>query len=406
MRPHLIVAALCAVTYSEPRAADRTAPLQWQEVVSGLDRNPRFREAALRASAARAGVDAVGQIPNPRLEVTAGEGRTADGSLRKTEWALGITVPLEWLGTRDARTDAARAAASEAEEEGALVRQELLLRLRRLFVLVAHDDRLVDSLAASSRQADDLARLVRLRVERGEARPPELPRVEVEAERARLALGQAQARAMVHRDQLSVWIGRPVDQVAVDLAQVPDPPTLADVRERVALDQPRVRAARDRIASAAAEVRAERSQRIPAMSLSGYALSEVDRSAVGGGLGVEFPVWNWNSGKIAQAEAIQAAEENRLLVATYEARASLVESWAMCTQGRLASRRLREEVVPRAEVAASKMERSYQLGESPLFETLDSRRSLLEVRRELLAAELDQQLECGTLTILAGGDLR
>jgi cobalt-zinc-cadmium efflux system outer membrane protein len=291
-------------------------------------------------------------------------------------------------------------------EEGALVRQELLLRLRRLFVLVAHDDRLVDSLSASSRQADDLARLVRLRVERGEARPPELPRVEVEAERARLALGQAQARAMVHRDQLSVWIGRPVDQVGIDLAQVPDPPTLADVRERVALDQPRVRAARDRIASAAAEVRAERSQRIPAMSLSGYALSEVDRSAVGGGLGVEFPVWNWNSGKIAQAEAIQAAEESRLLVATYDARASLVESWAMCTQGRLASRRLREEVVPRAEVAASKMERSYQLGESPLFETLDSRRSLLEVRRELLAAELDQQLECGTLTILAGGDLR
>jgi len=406
VRPHLIVAALCAVTYSEPRAADRTAPLQWQEVVSGLDRNPRFREAALRASAARAGVDAVGQIPNPRLEVTAGEGRTADGSLRKTEWALGITVPLEWLGTRDARTDAARAAASEAEEEGALVRQELLLRLRRLFVLVAHDDRLVDSLAASSRQADDLARLVRLRVERGEARPPELPRVEVEAERARLALGQAQARAMVHRDQLSVWIGRPVDQVAIDLAQVPDPPTLAEVRERVALDQPRVRSTRDRIASAAAEVRAERSQRIPAMSLSGYALSEVDRSAVGGGLGVEFPVWNWNSGKIAQAEAIQAAEESRLLVATYEARASLVESWAMCTQGRLASRRLREEVVPRAEVAAFKMERSYQLGESPLFETLDSRRSLLEVRRELLAAELDQQLECGTLTILAGGDLR
>jgi cobalt-zinc-cadmium efflux system outer membrane protein len=374
--------------------------------VSGLDSNPRFREAALRASAARAGVDAVGQIPNPRLEVTAGEGRTADGSLRKTEWALGITVPLEWLGTRDARTDSARAAASEAEEEGALVRQELLLRLRRLFVLVAHDDRLVDSLSASSRQADDLARLVRLRVERGEARPPELPRVEVEAERARLALGQAQARAMVHRDQLSVWIGRPVDQVAIDLAQVPDPPTLADVRERVALDQPRVRAARDRIASAAAEVRAERSQRIPAMSLSGYALSEVDRSAVGGGLGVEFPVWNWNSGKIAQAEAIQAAEESRLLVATYDARASLVESWAMCTQGRLASRRLREEVVPRAEVAASKMERSYQLGESPLFETLDSRRTSSSERRELLAAELDQQLECGTLTILAGGDLR
>jgi outer membrane protein TolC len=197
-----------------------------------------------------------------------------------------------------------------------------------------------------------------------------------------------------------------VQHVAVDMAQAPEPPALADVQDRAASDQPRVRAARERLAAAAAEVRAERNQRIPAVSVSGYALGEVDRSAVGGGLGLEFPVWNWNSGKIAQTEATQAAEEARLLVATYEARAALVESWAMCTQGRLASRRLREEVVPRAETAAAKMERSYQLGESPLFETLDSRRALLEVRRELLAAELEQQLECSTLTILTGGDLR
>jgi cobalt-zinc-cadmium efflux system outer membrane protein len=403
---HLIAAALCAAIVIQAHAAEGAAPLRWQEVVAELDRNPRFREAALRASAARAGVDAVGQVPNPRLEVTAGEGWTADGSLRKTEWALGITVPLDWLGTRGARTEAARAVASEAEEESVLVRQEVLLRLRRLFVLIAHDARLVDSLAASSRQADDLARLVRLRVERGEARPPELPRVEVEAERARLALGQAQARGMVHRDQASVWLGRSVEHVSIDMTQPPEPPPLADVREAMPSNQPRVRAARSRVAAAAAEARAERHQRIPAISLTGYALSEVDRNAVGGGLGIEFPVWNWNSGKIAQAEGIHAAEESRLLVATNEARSVLVESWAMCSYGRTASRRLREEIVPRAEVAAAKIERSYQLGESPLFDALDSRRALLEVRRELLAAELEQQLECSTLAILAGGDLQ
>jgi cobalt-zinc-cadmium efflux system outer membrane protein len=196
-----------------------------------------------------------------------------------------------------------------------------------------------------------------------------------------------------------------VERVAIDMARAPEPPALSDVQERVASDQPRVRAARDRVAAASAEVRAERNERIPAVSLSGYALSEVDRNAVGGGLGVEFPVWNWNSGRIAQSEASQAAEEARLLVATREARAALVESWAMCTQGRLASTRLREEVVPRAETAAAKMERSYQLGESPLLETLDARRALLEVRRELLSAELEQQLECSTLAILTGGEL-
>ena len=141
------------------------------------------------------------------------------------------------------------------------------------------------------------------------------------------------------------------------------------------------------------------------MSVSAYALSEVDRSAAGGGLELEVPVWNWNSGRIAQSEAHKGAEESRLEVATREARIALVESWAACSQGRLASERLRGEVVPRAEVAASKMERSYQLGESPLVEALDSRRALLEVRRELLAAELEQQLECSALAILTGGEL-
>ena len=406
MRTHLVVAALCAAVGSQARAGEQAAPLRWPEVVSELDRNPRFREASLRATAARAGVEAAGQVPNPRLEVTAGEGWTADGSLRRTEWAIGITVPLEWMGTRGPRVDAARAAASEAEQESALARQEVLLRLRRLFVLVAHDGRLVESLAASSLQAMDLERLVRLRVERGEARPPELPRVEVEAARAGLALEQARMRAMVHRDQLSLWLGRPVEHVEIDMAQAPEPPSLAEVRETMPSSQPRVRAARDRVAAASAEARAERSQRIPAVSLGGYALGEVDRKAVGGALGVEFPVWNWNAGGIDRAEAVQAAEESRLLVARNEAQAALVESWGACTQGRIASRRLREEIVPRAEIAAAKIERSYQLGESPLVEALDARRALLEVRRELLAAELERQLECSTLTILAGGDLR
>ena len=406
MRTHLVVAAICAAIGTQAAAAEQAAPLRWPEVVAELHRNPRLRESAQRASAARAGVDAAGQVPNPRLEVTAGEGWTADGSLRRTEWALGITVPLEWLGTRGPRVDAARAAASQAEQESVLVRQELLLRLRRLFVLLAHDGRLVESLAASSRQAEDLERLVRLRVERGEARPPELPRVEVEAARAGLALEQARMRAMVHRDQLSLWLGRPVEQVEIDMARAPEPPPLAEVRGTMPSNQPGVRAARDRIAAAAGEARAERSQRIPAVNLGGYALSEVDRNAIGGALGVEFPVWNWNAGGIDRAEAVQAAEESRLLVARNEAHAALVESWGACTQGRLASRRLREEIVPRAEIAAARIERSYQLGESPLVEALDARRSLLEVRRELLAAELEQQLECSTLTILAGGDLR
>ncbi|MGA8892308.1 MAG: TolC family protein, partial [Anaeromyxobacteraceae bacterium] len=247
---------------------------------------------------------------------------------------------------------------------------------------------------------------VQRRVESGEARPPELPRVEVELERARLALSLAEARLAVRRDQLGMWIGRPVPGVALDLTRAPAVPTLAEVKERVAADQPRVRAALARVEAARSELHAERNQRIPSVSVGAYALSEVDRRAAGGALGLEVPIWNWNAGGVSRATAAEAAEEGRLEAMRIESSSLLVEAWSTCTQMRDMASRLRAEVVPRAELASTKMERAFQLGEASLLEVLDARRTLLETRREALTAELTQQLECGTLAILAGGDLR
>ncbi len=406
MNVQVIVAALCAAVAGPAPAGGARDALTWQEVLERLDGNPVLREARARSEAARAAVDATGQVPNPRWEVTAGAGETVDGSLRRAEWSVGLTVPLEWAATRGPRVDAARAEARAADEEARGARQDALLRLRRVFVEAAHDARLVASLADSSRQADDLARLVRRRVESGEARPPELPRVEVEAERARLALSLAEARQAVRRDQLALWLGRPVAAVVLDLSVAPETPTLAEVKDRVAPEQPRVRAALARAASAAESVRAERNQRIPSVSVGAYALSEVDRRAAGGALGLEMPIWNWNEGGVARATATEAAESSHLDLVRIEATSQLLETWVACTQMRTTAGRLRGEVIPRAELAAAKVERAFQLGEASLLEVLDARRSLLETRRETLAAELAQQLECGTLAILAGGDLR
>jgi cobalt-zinc-cadmium efflux system outer membrane protein len=137
-----------------------------------------------------------------------------------------------------------------------------------------------------------------------------------------------------------------------------------------------------------------------------YALSEVDRRAAGGALGLEVPIWNWNPGGVARATAAEVAEESRLEATRIESSSLLVEAWSTCTQMRDTASRLRGEVVPRAELASARMERAFQLGEASLLEVLDARRTLLETRREALGAEFTQQIECGTLAILAGGDLR
>ena len=406
MRSRIRFLSSWAVVCAAAGSAAAAEPLRWADVVQRMEENPRIAEARARAQAAAAGVKATAQVPNPQFEITAGEGRSQDGLQRRGEWSVSLAVPLDWLGTQGARVDGARSAAVAAEAEASGIRREALLQLRRLFVTTAYEQDLTTSMATQLAQTEELARLVRRRVESGEGRPTELPRVEVEVERTRGALEQARARTEGLREQLSLWMGRPVGMVDAEAATVPDIPPLADVQARAREDNPLVLAARARVASAQSGLQVEKNQRIPAMSVGGYALSELDRKAVGGAVGITAPIWNWNGGKIEQAESNQVAEESRLAIARIEATGAATQAWWMCRQGQAATQRYREAILPRAEQTARTLERSFQLGEASLLDVLDARRVLLEARRDALAAWLERETDCATLHYLFAGDYR
>ena len=69
----------------------------------------------------------------------------------------------------------------------------------------------------------------------------------------------------------------------------PDLPPLAEVQARAREDNPLVLAARARVASATSGLQAEKNQRIPTVSVGGYVLSELDRKAAGGAIGITAP---------------------------------------------------------------------------------------------------------------------
>ena len=85
----------------------------------------------------------------------------------------------------------------------------------------AYEQDVVASMVTQLAQTEELSRLVRRRVESGEGRPTELPRIEVEVERTRGSLEQAQAKAEGLREQLSLWMGRQVGRVDAEAASVP-----------------------------------------------------------------------------------------------------------------------------------------------------------------------------------------
>ena len=234
--------------------------------------------------------------PNPELEATAGRGTAREGPARRNEWGLAVSIPLDWLARRGPEVDAARATVDEVAAEGQALRAEVSAELWRLFVRAGYAQSEVETLEATEQQVEALTRLVRRRVEAGEGRPVEVPRVELELERVRNELAAARA----NRDGA-------LAQLAAGSARA-DPPRggpgrAADRGRRGARERPgavtRASGRRSRAPRRRGRRRRSRGARGCRPSRSGaFYASELDREAVGGRLAVELPLWDWKTGRV------------------------------------------------------------------------------------------------------------
>jgi cobalt-zinc-cadmium efflux system outer membrane protein len=145
--------------------------------------------------------------------------------------------------------------------------------------------------------------------------------------------------------------------------------------------------------------------RAPSFLVTGFTTAELDRRAFGVGLAVDLPIWNWNSGRIAQAEAKLAAGQERAEATRLDVETAVLETEADCRASLATAVRFRDHVVPRSEAIAFTVERAYQLGEASLLEVIDARRTLLDSRRLYLSALAQAQIDCSRLVALVGGEL-
>jgi len=402
------VAALLSCTLPGLAAADAPPAgpvLRWPEVAAAVERHPTLLEAAARARGAAGATSAAGALPNPTFGLSAGEARPRGGGGARREWGASVELPLDFLATRGARVAAARSTEEGARQEALHARGQALRELRRAFVALAHGQAAVRTGAELEAQAAQLAALVRRRAERGEGRPTEVPRVEIELERLRGSLERTRATAEAQRQRLASWLGAPLGGVEADLALAPSLPPLDELRARLLAGSPVVQAARARAQAAEAEASAERRERLPKLTLGGGHVEELDRTASILTASVTFPLWSWNQGRIRQAESGAEAEQARLDAATRELGAGLGEAWQGCASGQAAARRFQAEILPRAEGSARTLGRAFELGEAGLLDLIDARRVLLDARREHLDLLLDMQNACGDLAALAGLEL-
>ena len=82
--------------------------------------------------------------------------------------------------------------------------------------------------------------------------------------------------------------------------------------------------------------------------------------------------------------------------------AAVIEAQAACETSVAAATRLRNSILPRAETAASTMEKAYRLGEANLLDVIDARRTLLEARSLYLSALAQAHIDRSRLGALIG----
>ena len=161
----------------------------------------------------------------------------------------------------------------------------------------------------------------------------------------------------------------------------------------------------------AARARVRRSPRRPAPSgwrgsrsieVRGFAARELERRTYGGGIAVDLPLWDWNSGRIARAGAQLEAGRKQLEWETRQTESAVIEAHAECLATTRTAERYRDRILPRAESVAAIMEKTYRLGEAGLLELIDARRVLVETRLRYLATLVQAQLDCSRLSALTG----
>lgn len=385
-----------------PEASSDTLRVGWQDIVLLVDQHPRLAAGRLGVDAARGAAAAAGAIPNPSLDASLARDV---GAPDRREEEVGLTLPLGWITQRAHRVGAANAQVAVSREESRAIRRDVLLELRSLYWNLAHGQAQVAALEILKSQTAELARVVSRRVETGEARPSEVTRVEIELEKVTSELDASRTSLCARQDQLGLWIHHAERRrlvVDADLASIPSVLDLGMALGAVRAGHPSVDAARARVRMLAAELGAERMARIPEVSIRGFTLEEPERRARGGALALDLPLWNWNSGRIAQARAQLEAGRRQLEWETRQIESAVIEVQGACLANTQTAIRYRDRILPRSESAAQIMEKTYRLGEASLLEVIDARRVLVETRLQYLAVLLRAQLDYSHLNALIG----
>jgi cobalt-zinc-cadmium efflux system outer membrane protein len=362
-----------------PNAPRYPCPVPAEQTEDGaialaLANNAAFREVLCDLGIAHSDVIEAGVIPNPDLRMY------APVSPRPLEAYL--EFPIDAFILRPKRV-------AIAELEAARVRETVIqagltlardVRFAYADVLFAVDRQTIARDGQTLRQR--IAGLAENRQKFGEATPIEIAAARTDAQRAAQEFGRTIEDLQMALERFQVLLGYTAAGPPLQPTESPLPLLPASVDDLI---EEALRTRPDALAVAEAVASAEKKQKLARhdwLRIFGnyYTFSDLHVVQHRPGFRVTLPIFNWNQGKIARADADLAKAQAQQLTVHDRIVIEVKQAFLQCQQAQRDLDRWRTKIRPTVEDAVAKAELSFKLGDAPLVLVLETTRQVLETR--------------------------
>lgn len=271
---------------------------------------------------------------------------------------------------------------------------------KRLEALVAATHAFIQTLAAQRRHAlaGETARLtgdfvpaIQRRVEAGAANPVEVTRAQNAVASERIAVQQAARDLATARQRLAASWGADAPRFSNavgDLEALPPAPSFETLASRLSLNPNLARHSAE-TAQRQAEIAREKARATPDVTAAAGPryITESNEVTVRLNLSVPLPVFDRNQGAIKEARAELVRTGQLQQAATTQLTVSLDGAYRNLLAARQAIDTLQGTLLPGAENAYRQIDEGYGAGRYSLLDLLDTRRTLVGARVQLLDAQ-------------------
>ncbi len=399
-------------------AAQTPQVISLQQALQSAQDNLEVSLARRTLASAQADITSADRAPLPLLSASInqidlqngnGQGRVLQD--RSYDKSVGLDWTWERGNKRELRTQTAQRAADAASAD--LDETDLQQRLAALYGfydLLAAQERLAE-VTQIEESATNLARIAARRLQAGDLSAQEAARTEIESQRARADLGQAELEQQ--RAALLLWQLTALAPAPGLLRARPDWPAPAETTlEPASVDEQiearaDVQAARARVQAATAALEGSSAQKKSDITW-GVAYNHFPGTSNALlALRMQMPLqWGYGfEGEIARANAQLGQAEAQLEKTRRLARLELQRLQHQLQSATRRTASYEQEILPRARRVADGAELAYRRGALPLTDLLDARRTLRTTVLEAVAARADHAKALGAWQLRTGQTL-